>query len=208
MSHEMVWTLIHDEREALLADLEGLTDAQWRTESLCDGWTIQQVVAHLTSSASLSKAGAAKEMLKAKGDFEAIIQAGVAKFSAGSPTETLNAFKAVLHERVCPLTPEGMLGETIVHGQDIRRPLGIEREERAETLRQVADYYKDSKTFGVKDRVAGVHLMATDQKWDHGEGEIVEGPLLALIMTMTGRKEFLDDLTGEGMLTYRARFTK
>lgn len=208
MSHEMVWTLIHEEREALLADLEGLTDEQWRTASLCDGWTIQQVVAHLVSSASLSKAEAAKELLKAKGDFETIIQAGVVRFSAGSPAETLEAFKAVLHDRVCPLTPDGMLGETLVHSEDIRRPLGIERHHPAETLRQVADYYKDSRVGGAKDRVADVHLMATDQQWDHGKGEIVEGPLLPLVMTMTGREEFLDDLTGEGMLTYRARFTK
>lgn len=208
MSHEMVWTKIHDEREALLAELEQLSDEQWRSPSLCEGWTIQDVVAHLASGASTSKADVAKLVLKHKGDFQAVIDAGVAEYSKGTPAETLAAFKAVLHERTAPLSGEAMLGDTLVHAEDIRRPLGLTREYPLETLRELGDYYKDSSGLGVKKRIDGLHLMATDQKWDHGKGEIVQGPLLALIMTMTGRAEYLDDLAGDGLPEYRARLTK
>ena len=203
MSHEMVWTKIHDEREALLAELEQLSDEQWRSPSLCEGWTIQDVVAHLASGASTSKADVAKLVLKHKGDFQAVTDAGVAEYSKGTPAETLAAFKAVLHERTAPLSGEAMLGDTLVHAEDIRRPLGLTREYPLETLRELGDYYKDSSGLGVKKLIDGLHLMATDQKWDHGKGEIVQGPLLALIMTMTGRAEYLDDLAGDGLPEYR-----
>ena len=135
-------------------------------------------------------------------------QSRASRYSKGTPAETLTAFKAVLHERTAPLSGEAMLGDTLVHAEDIRRSLGLTREYPLETLRELGDYYKDSSGLGVKKRIDGLHLMATDQKWDHGKGEIVQGPLLALIMTMTGRAEYLDDLAGDGLPEYRARLTK
>lgn len=209
MSHEITWKSIHDEREALLADLEQLSDAQWQTESLCPGWTVQNVVGHLVSSATTSKAAAAKAALKHKGDFQAAIDEGVAVNSAGTPQETLARFRDALHERTALFSTEATLGETVIHAEDIRRPLGIEHEYPAETLRQLADHYKDTNMgSGSKDRIKGLHLMATDQEWGTGDGEVVSGPMLSLLMTMLGREAYLDDLDGEGLLTYRGRFAK
>ena len=209
MSHEITWKSVHDERESLLADLEGLSDAQWHAPSLCEGWSVQQVLAHLASSARTSKATAAKEMLTHKGNVQAVIDAGVARYSGGTPAETFAAFRESMHERVSPFSAESALGEVVVHAEDIRHALDIEHTYPAETLRQLADHYKDAGLgMGAGDRIKGLHLMATDQKWETGKGDVVSGPIIALIMTMLGRTAYLDDLSGDGVETYRARLTR
>jgi hypothetical protein len=71
---------------------------------------------------------------------------------------------------------------------------------------RVADFYKGSNLIiGAKRRIDGVTLRATDADWSHGSGPEVSGPLLSLLMAMTGRKEALDDLSGDGVATLRGR---
>ena len=48
------WPTIHAERKALAADLESLSDQQWNTPSLCEGWTVRDVLAHMTSAAVMT----------------------------------------------------------------------------------------------------------------------------------------------------------
>ena len=70
----------------------------------------------------------------------------------------------------------------------------------------VADFYKNSNLLiGAKKRIAGVTLRATDTDWRHGDGPLVSGPVLALVMAMTGRKIALEDLGGDGMTVLRGR---
>ena len=52
---------------------------------------------------------------------------------------------------------------------------------------------------GGKQRAAGLRLVATDADWSHGEGAEVRGPLVSLLMVVSGRAEALDDLTGPGL---------
>ena len=69
-----------------------------------------------------------------------------------------------------------------------------------------ADFYKGSNLLiGSKKRIEGLTLSATDAEWSHGTGPEVAGPILSLVMAMTGRKEALDDLTGDGATTLRSR---
>ena len=93
-----------------------------------------------------------------------------------------------------------------MHAEDIRRPLGIQHSYPTEAVRQVLDYYKGSNTLiGTKNRIAGLTLEATDADWSHGSGPTVRGPLLPLLMAVTGRAAALDDLTGEGVALLRSR---
>jgi hypothetical protein len=99
-----------------------------------------------------------------------------------------------------------MLGEAVVHGEDIRRPLGMSREIPEETLVTVADFYKGSNLLiGAKRRIAGLSLKATDASWTNGDGPEVSGPLASLIVAMTGRREACADLSGEGVAALAAR---
>lgn len=99
-----------------------------------------------------------------------------------------------------------MLGETLVHGEDIRRPLGLRRDPPAEVVTRVAAYYRGSDQVVVaRSRVAGLWLVADDGPFAGGTGPLVSGPTLALVMAMTGRTAFCDDLEGEGVELLRSR---
>jgi hypothetical protein len=70
----------------------------------------------------------------------------------------------------------------------------------------VADFYRKSNVLiGSKRRIAGVTLRATDTEWQHGDGPLVTGPMLALLMAMTGRKVALEDLSGDGVTVLSGR---
>jgi acetyl-CoA carboxylase beta subunit len=99
-----------------------------------------------------------------------------------------------------------MLGETIVHGEDIRRPLGIRHDYPIEVVTQVAQYYQGSDLVVVaKGRIDGLRLVATDSSFTTGSGSLVSGPTLALVMAMTGRATYCNDLEGDGVELLRSR---
>jgi hypothetical protein len=50
-----------------------------------------------------------------------------------------------------------------------------------------------------------VRLRATDTDWSHGTGPEVAGQMVALVMAMTGRRQAVDDLTGNGVAVLRDR---
>ena len=71
-------------------------------------------------------------------------------------------------------------------------------------LVRVVDFYKGSNLLiGAKRRLDGLTIRATDAKWTHGSGPEVSGPMLAIVLAMTGRKAGLDGLSGEGLETLR-----
>jgi uncharacterized protein (TIGR03083 family) len=99
-----------------------------------------------------------------------------------------------------------MLGEIVVHGADIRRPLGLEHQSPEAALVAIADSWKKSNLLiGAKRRIAGLHLEATDADWAYGDGPEVKGPLASLVLAMTGRKQVHADLSGDGLATLAAR---
>jgi hypothetical protein len=99
-----------------------------------------------------------------------------------------------------------MLGEIVVHSDDIRRPLGLTHHSPEAALVAIADTWKTSNLLiGSKRRIAGLELRATDTSWSHGTGPLVSGPLQSLILAMTGRKGALPDLSGEGVEILKAR---
>ena len=94
----------------------------------------------------------------------------------------------------------------MVHGEDIRRPLGITRQYPRPILTKVAEHYASSDMVVVaKSRVAGLRLQATDGPFAAGTGDEVRGSTLALVMAMTGRSVFLDELQGDGVGALRER---
>lgn len=105
-----------------------------------------------------------------------------------------------------PGPPQTVLGETVIDSEDIRRALGIHHSYPTDAVVQVADFYKGSNLIlHSKNRIAGVALRATDADRAYGSGPEVTGPILSLLMAITGRKAALDDLRGEGVATLRSR---
>lgn len=203
-----IWPIVHRERAALVVDLKTLPDASaWDLPSLCAGWTIRDTLAHMTATATTTPPAFVAGLAKARFSFQRFVQAGIARERGADAQETLDRFEAVIGSSAAPPGPKvSWLGEAIIHAEDVRHPLGIERDYPSEALVAVADFYKSSNTLiGAKSRIADLSLHATDAAWSHGSGARVEGPLLALVMAMTGRKAVLDQLSGPGVDTLRAR---
>ena len=205
-----VWPFVRKERLALIADLEALTDEQWEVASLCGDWSVHDVVAHLIDTARTSGPGFVRGMVLARFDFDRLNQIGVERERAASPAETLERLRAVVDLCKSPPAPrDTRLVEAIVHGEDIRRPLGLTRDYLSEAV--VGAFRLQARTSesmgGTRKTLAGLTLIATDADLTRGEGPAVEGPALALLLAAAGRTAALDELSGPGTTLLRERLT-
>ncbi|WP_250008333.1 maleylpyruvate isomerase family mycothiol-dependent enzyme [Actinoplanes sp. M2I2] len=201
------WSAIHAERAALAADLAPLSDAEWRRRSLCGEWTVEDVVAHLTAAASVGPLRWIRSIVGARFDADLHNQRRLAEHRGATPAETLERFRAVVTSTTAAWGPlPAWLGETVVHGEDVRRPLGLTRTPPVEVVTTVARFYA-ARDFAVNSRTAvrGLRLEATDGPFSTGEGPLVTGTTLALTMAMAGRRAYDGDLTGPGVEVLQAR---
>ena len=205
--HDHLWALAHAERAALAKDLAGLGAEQWRHDTLCGEWDVEQVVAHLTAAASLNQWQWLRSMLGARFRPDVHNQRRLVKHCGSTPAETLDRFRAVITSTTAPSghTP-AYLGEVVVHAQDIRRPLGLVRTPSVDALTPVADFFA-GRDFAVASRthVADLQLRADDGPFATGAGPLVSGSTLALVMSMAGRVSYLAELDGPGVRTLRSR---
>ena len=201
------WPKIQVEREACGDLFESLTPEQWASPSWCEGWNVLEVAGHLIAATQLSLASFFGHLVKAGFSFNRMVDADAKRCSSGDPSSLAAQMRSGALRRNHPPGPvTAMLGEAVVHGEDMRRPLGINRDVPEETLVTVADFYKGSNLLiGAKRRIAGLSLKATDASWTNGDGPEVSGPLASLIAAMTGRREASADLSGEGVATLAAR---
>jgi uncharacterized protein (TIGR03083 family) len=201
------WPTIHAERGALVDDLAGLNESQWSTPSLCAGWSVHELLAHMVATAELTSLGFLRNFAGAGFNFAKMADKEVRAYTAGGPAATLERMRAAQNLTKSPPGPvDSWLGETIIHSEDIRRPLGIKHEYPSDAVVRLLDFYKGSNlVVGAKKRIAGLSLVATGAEWSHGSGPEVSGPTVALLLAMTGRAAALDDLSGAGVETLRSR---
>jgi uncharacterized protein (TIGR03083 family) len=196
-----LWALAHAERATLAEDLEGLGAEQWRHDTLCGEWDVEQVVAHLTAAASLNQWRWLRSMLGARFRPDVHNQRRLVEHCGSTPAETLDRFRAVITSTTAPSshTP-AYLGEVVVHAQDIRRPLGLARTPSVDALTPVAEFFA-RRDFAVasRTRVADLRLRADDGSFATGTGPLISGSTLALVMSMAGRLPYLAELDGPGV---------
>jgi len=197
--------MAYEERSDLAALLKTLTPQEWNAASLCDKWTVKDVVAHVVSYEELNFFGLVKRF--AKGWVVRANEVGVKEFAAMSPDDLMD----LLHRH---LRPQGLtagfggmiaLVDGTVHHQDIRRALDHPRAVPIDRLERILPLVPSNPRLGAGRRVKGLHLQATDVNWQHGSGPEVEGTGEALLMAMTGRRVALDELTGPGLVTMAER---
>jgi uncharacterized protein (TIGR03083 family) len=202
------WPVIHAERDALAADLADLDQAGWDTPSLCELWSVREMLGHMTATARMTPPRFFVSLARSGFKFNDMTASDVRRETAGTPADGLAAFRSLSRATSHPPGPiDAMLGEIIIHGEDIRRPLGISHEYPTASVVRVADFYKGSNLIvGAKKRIAGLSLRATDAQWSTGDGPEVSGPVLSLVQAMTGRRAALQDLTGDGLAALSARY--
>ena len=201
MKSEETWTYIHSERADLAETLATLSPDQWAAASWCGGWSVQDTAGHVLAAAEQTPVNFYKQMIAAGFRFNVFADKDAKRLGAIDPAELVRRLQARTTTTNHPPAPVmAMLGEIIVHGQDIRRPLGLEHRTPEVALVAVADSWKKTNLLiGSKRRIAGLRLRAADAEWVYGDGPEVSGPLVSLVLAMSGRKGAHPDLTGEGL---------
>lgn len=196
-----IWPIVHAERKALAEDLADLSPEQWQTPSWCEGWTVHDVLAHLLSAAKMTPPKFVRRFAAAGFSFDRFADGQVRREGAGGSQATLAAFRAAQDRETAPPGPKDTwLGESFVHGEDIRRPLGLTGDYPLPYVTRVIELYAGSNAIiGGKTRVAGLTLKATDVDFSLGSGPVVEGPAVALMLAATGRRQALAELCGPGV---------
>jgi uncharacterized protein (TIGR03083 family) len=199
----MISDWIADGRRDLADVLDGLSPAQWDAPSLCDGWAVRHVVAHVTMPLRYSPARLMLRLAAAGGRFQKMSD-GVARRDGELPRAELIA---TLRDRAAyPWKPPGgglesSLTHQVVHGLDITAALDIESRVPDEAMAAVLGSVtgpRSTRYFGVD--VSGVQLQAADLDWSLGQGPPLRGPAASLILLLTGRRVPDGALTGPGEL--------
>jgi uncharacterized protein (TIGR03083 family) len=202
------WQAVSAERAALAADLDQLDEGDWRTPSLCAGLGVEEVVAHLTAGASSAFPRWFAGLLRCRFDVDRMVDMRLREQLGAFPDETLRRFRGVVDSRTAPTRRhvDAWLGEVVVHGEDVRRPLGIAHAYAPAALERVARFYA-ARDFTVpsKRRAAGLRLEASDGPFAVGEGPQVRGRTVDLVLAMAGRPVALEHLEGPGMSTFASR---
>jgi uncharacterized protein (TIGR03083 family) len=185
---------------ALAGLLDSATDAQWDTPSLCAGWRVREVVAHMTMAARYSEEEFMAELRRCEFDFGRLSNE-VAARDAELPASELVA--NLQSEVMAHWTPpgggwHGALNHVVIHGLDVTVPLGEPRRHPDATIRAALD---DLSVGGVQARfgtsIEGRSLQATDLDWSYGSGPVLRGPAGYLALVMCGRKVPEGRLEGE-----------
>ena len=202
------WSQIHAGRAALADTIEGLTPEQWQTPSLCAGWNVGMMAAHLLSSAEQTPGHFIGAMTTSGFSFNRAMERDIrARKDLTAPQIAERLRRRTTTTNKPPAPTVAMLGEVVVHGEDLRRPAGLAAPVDAEAANACLDFYRmASFPVGSKKRVAGLRLATTDTGWTSGDGPEVTGPALSVLLAMTGRSAGLADLSGDGVPTLKSRF--
>ena len=185
-----IWDVVHAEREALIRDLETLPIPRWATASLCPGWDVHDVLAHLVDDAKTTRLGFVRHLVAGGFNFDRSNALGVARERRQDPLRTLAEFRAVSGRTTSAPAPLATrLVETFVHGEDIRRPLGISHDYPAAHVATALLHQVNTsvKVGGGKERARGLRLVATDTDLSVGAGKEVRGTAIELLLAVSGR---------------------
>ena len=202
LSAATIWQTVHSERRRLVADLSGLSEDQWRLPSLCPGWDVHDVLAHLVDTARTGRAAFVRDLLRARMDFDRANQHGIVRHKRRDPRDTVKALmEAADLTRTPPANLATRLVEAIVHGEDIRRPLGIAGSYPEPAIVQALVYQMRTPVSfgGGRERVAGLRLIdrRTGASWGQGDDD-VEADAIDLLVAVSGRRLDRERLTGSG----------
>lgn len=203
MDDDRILAWVKAERLGLADFLDGLDEHEWRADSLCTGWTVHDVAAHLTLSTRASLLGTIKGMVKARGDWERM-EADLARDRAREfgPAELVAQLRetAGSARRAPGARPLDPLVDALVHGQDVARPLGRVREMPGDRAIAALDHVRASPFYGARKRLRGTRLVATDADWSGGDGpHDVRGSVADLLLLATGRAAGLGGVSGPGV---------
>ncbi|MGW7434061.1 maleylpyruvate isomerase family mycothiol-dependent enzyme [Streptomyces sp. NPDC054861] len=178
------------ERRDLADVLDGLTDHQWNAPTLCSGWRVREVAAHMSMGFRYSFSRTALELARSGGNLHRMTDR-VARRDAAvlTPHDLAAALRDNAHHPWRPPVggPAAALGHDVIHGLDITVALGIERQLPRDRLRIVLKTVKPSTLRFFRANLDDVELRATDLEWSYGTGTQVARPAQELLLLAYGR---------------------
>ncbi|MEV0410346.1 maleylpyruvate isomerase family mycothiol-dependent enzyme [Streptomyces sp. NPDC050448] len=188
------------ERRELAAVLAELSAEEWDAPTLCGGWRVREVTAHMTMGFRYPLPKMAWELIRARGSLHRMTDRCARKDAASHSARDL---AALLNDNADhPWKPpvggiEAALGHDVVHGLDITVALGLSRrvpEERVRILLESINA-RTVKFFGAD--LAGIELRANDLDWSFGTGAPLSGSAQDLLLLAYGRRLPPGHLHGE-----------
>ena len=188
MDSDTLWGHIDRERAWIADLLDSLSEESWEVPSLCSGWTVRDVGAHLTFAQA-----------RVRDILWPAIRTGfrynaMAHYTAVHSPLTHDEIVAKIRSfvgsrRKAPMISDyDPLIDTLVHAQDICRPLGIDRQMLPDAAAAAADRVLNTPwPLSLWKPKPGLRLVATDIDWSYGEGTVVHAPMQHLLLTLTGR---------------------
>lgn len=205
---DLIFVAVANERRQIAALIDGLDDAQLASASLCSGWDVKTVAAHLVSVFADSFWVFMRTALRRRSMARAIDE--LARRRAQLPAVEIiadlreNADYPLSPPLFGPLDP---LADILVHGADIRIPLGLPFEPDPQLVALAMDFLTGRWPFGFVPlgRLRGISLRSTDIERCWGDGVEIRGPAKALMLAVSGRPELLHLLEGPGLPLLQSR---
>jgi uncharacterized protein (TIGR03083 family) len=203
MDREQSWQAIERERLTLADLLETLTDEEWDRPSLCAGWRIRDVAAHVALAPQPpGPLAMLREGIRARGSFHRLNHDISVRYADRSGVDLVAELREHAASRKLPPVTNyrNILYDILVHGQDIAVPLGRDRPMPPDAACAGATrVWTMGWPFWARRRLSGFQLQATDVEWTVGSGARVQGPIAALLLLLTGRPAALPRLSGAGL---------
>ncbi len=200
------WQVVAEQRLAMAELLAGLSEADWEQPSLCAGWRVREVAAHVTLMPIPPSPGTLlADFAKARGNYARWNTVASRRRAERTPAQLVQDFRTTAESRSVPwpANPANVMWDILVHAQDIAIPLGIDFPTPPDAGAAAATRIWELRWpfwFGAKRRLSSFTLTATDADWTIGTGPEIAGPITAILLLLTGRTEAATPLlTGDGV---------
>ena len=199
------------ERTELAEVLAGLGHDDWEKPTLCAGWRVRELVAHITMPYRMSTPRFLAGMIRSGGNFNRYADRQARQDAVElTPAQLVECLRQNINH---PWKPpgggyEGALSHDVIHGLDVTVALGIDRQVPSERLRIVFDAMRPrhAKYFGVD--LTDVQLQASDLTWTYGTGTPLTGTAQDLLLVVSGRSLPPDHLSGRDADRFTAGVTR
>ena len=210
MERDQIHTATAQERRRIADLIDDLDEAQLATPSLCAGWDVKTVAAHLVSV--LAEGTLRVTWLGARrGSPDRAIDELARRRAQRPAAEIAASLRDLADHRYWRPPPQapGLLAEVLAHSGDIRIPLGLPFEPDPQPTAIALDFLTGPVPIGLVPlgRLRGIRLQATDIDRTWGKGQEIRGRSAELLMAAVGRNAVLDALDGPGLPSLRQRIS-
>lgn len=200
------WQVVVEQRLAMAEMLAGLSEKDWESPSLCAGWRVRDVAAHVTLiPLPPTPRSLLADYAKARGNYAQFNTLASRRRAVRTPGQLVDDLRTSAESRSVPrpASPANVMWDILVHAQDIAIPLHIDVPTPPDAGAAAASRIWDLRwpfSFGAKRRLGSFRLTATDAEWTIGTGPEIAGPISAILLLLTGRTAAASPrLAGDGV---------